>query len=143
MDAHQETDRRIAEMVRACYWDRDINCARTPLYCMRRLFDLPLDPQLDHAAIGLNGAGRMGCQCGLLEGALLFLGIHASSLGKTEKEVCAVCGRYTAAFQKHFGGIDCRMLRPGGFQKGDPPHLCEGLTVEAVRLLHDFVAALR
>lgn len=143
MDAHQETDRRIAEMVRACYWDRDINCARTTLYCMSRLFDLPLDPQLDRAAIGLNGAGRMGCQCGLLEGALLFLGIHASSLGKTEKEVCAVCGRYTAAFQKHFGGIDCRMLRPGGLQKGDPPHLCEGLTVEAVRLLHDFVTALR
>ena len=94
MDAHQETDRRIAEMVRACYWDRDINCARTTLYCMSRLFDLPLDPQLDRAAIGLNGAGRMGCQCGLLEGALLFLGIHASFLGKTEKEVCAVCGRY-------------------------------------------------
>ena len=41
MDAHQETDRRIAEMVRACYWDRDINCARTTLYCMSRLFDLP------------------------------------------------------------------------------------------------------
>ena len=82
MDAHQETDRRIAEMVRACYWDRDINCARTTLYCMSRLFDLPLDPQLDRAAIGLNGAGRMGCQCGLLEGALLFLGIHASFLGK-------------------------------------------------------------
>lgn len=85
----------------------------------------------------------MGCQCGLLEGALLFLGVHASSLGKTEKEVCAVCGRYAAAFQERFGGVDCRVLRPGGFQKSDPPHLCEGLTVEAVRLLHDFVAALR
>lgn len=84
---------------------------------MSRLFDLPLDPQLDRAAIGLNGAGRMGCQCGLLEGALLFLGIHASFLGKTEKEVCAVCGRYTAAFQKLSAGSIAGCCGPAAFRK--------------------------
>lgn len=139
MDAQRE----IAELVHSCYWDRDINCARTTLYCMSRLFNQPLDPQLDHAAIGLNGAGRMGCQCGLLEGGLLFLGIRAASLGRTDKEICSLCGRYAAAFRQRFGGVDCQTLRPGGFQKSDPPHLCEKLTVEAVRLLHAFVTDLR
>jgi len=77
---------------------------RITLYCMSRLFNQPLDPQLDHAAIGMNGAGRMGCQCGLLEGGLLVIGIRAASLGWADKEICALCGRY-AAFRQRFGGF--------------------------------------
>lgn len=139
MDAHEQ----ITAWVHHCYWDKDINCARTTLFCLSELCRLPLHTQISQAAVGLNGAGRTGGQCGLLEGALLFLGIRGAASGKTDKEIVSLCGQYASAFRQRFGGTDCRELRPGGFRKGDPPHRCEGITVDATCFAWDFVRALK
>lgn len=134
---------RIPVLVRHCYWDMDINCARTTLYCLEQCLGLPLNPQIFQAAAGMHGAGRMGGQCGLLEGALLFLGVYGAALGRTDKEIVSLCGEYATAFTQRFGSMTCRDLRPGGFRRSDPPHLCEDLSVEAVCLIYDFAASLR
>lgn len=139
MDAREQ----ITAWVHHCYWGRDINCARTTLFCLSELCRLPLHPLISQAAVGLNGAGRTGGQCGLLEGALLFLGILGAASGKTDKETVRLCGQYATAFQQRFGGTDCRELRPGGFRKDDPPHRCEAITVDATCFAWDFVRALK
>lgn len=139
MDACEQ----ITAWVHHCYWDKDFNCARTTLFCLSELCRLPLHPQISQAAVGLNGAGRTGAQCGLLEGALLFLGLLGASLGKTDEETVSLCGQYATAFQQRFGGTNCRELRPGGFRKDDPPHRCEGVTVDATCFAWDFVRALK
>lgn len=126
------SEEHIAELVRHCYWEKDINCARTMLHCLSELRSLPLDPQLSVAAIGMNGAGRFRGQCGLVEGVLMFLGVSGAEKNVPVDEIVRRCGVFAAAFQERFGSISCRDLRPNGFRPDDPPHYCEKLTLEAV-----------
>lgn len=121
------------------YHINDINCARTTLICLSEELGVELAPQVQHAAIGMHGAGRFRAQCGLVEGALMFIGVYGSLLGKTDKEISALCYRYAEEFTARFGSLLCRELRPGGFQPSDPPHACEGLTVDTVLFAMDFM----
>ena len=65
----------ISKRVHELYWEKDINCARTALLCLSELFEIPLAPQTIQSAAGLHGAGGYRAQCGLVEGALMFIGI--------------------------------------------------------------------
>lgn len=122
----------IKSRVHTLYWNHDLNCAKTTLICLSEHFGITLDPQILNAATGMNGGGRVGGQCGLVEGALMFIGILGHARGMSEKEIVDHCGRFSQAFVDKFGSMLCRDLRPGGFQKSDPPHLCENLTVGSI-----------
>lgn len=137
------TQERILEMVHHCYWDKNANCAQTTLYCLEQLTEQPVHPLLFQATVGCHGAGDKGGQCGLMEGAMLFLGLYGATLGKTDAEIVDICSRYASLFKRNFSSLACRDLRPGGFRDDDPPHLCERFTVRAVTCLHDFVTRLK
>lgn len=126
----------IARRVHELYWNHDFNCARTMLYCLAEAFDLSIHPQLWQAAAGMHGAGGWRAQCGLVEGALLFMGVHYAQSGVQDRDIAQACRTFAAAFTDRFASLTCRDLRPGGFQKSDPPHMCETLTVDAI----DFTA---
>lgn len=126
----------IKNRVHELYWENDMNCARTMLVCLSELFKTPLEKQLMYAAVGLHGAGGYRAQCGLVEGALLFIGIYYNSLGKTEQETVSACFDYAAAFEKNFGSLKCFDLRPTGFSQNDPPHMCENITSDAVEFTY-------
>ena len=126
----------IARRVHVLYWDRNVNCARATLVCLSELFGVELHPQVWQAAVGMHGAGLFRAQCGLVEGALLFMGIHYAGHGVPDKDIVAVCRRFAEAFSARFSSLTCRDLRPGGFTRNDPPHVCECLTVDAI----DFTA---
>ena len=66
--------------VHELYWKKDCNCAKTMLLCLCEHFCIPLQEQTLHAATGMHGAGRFRAQCGLVEGALMFIGIAGRSL---------------------------------------------------------------
>jgi hypothetical protein len=36
-------------------------------------------------------------------------------------------------FEKQFGSLSCRELRPEGFSSDNPPHICEDLSRRAIR----------
>ena len=118
--------------VHELYWEKDCNCAKTMLLCLCEHFCVSLQEQTLHAATGMHGAGRFRAQCGLVEGALMFIGIAGAACGLSDKETAARCYRFAEAFTARFGSLACRDLRPGGFQPSDPPHACEALTGEAV-----------
>ena len=121
------------------YHVHDINCARTTLHCLSEDMGVELAPQVLHAAVGMHGAGRFRAQCGLVEGALMFIGILGVQQGKTDKEIAALCFRYAEEFTARFGSLLCRELRPGGFQPTDPPHACEGLTLDTTLFAAEFM----
>lgn len=129
----------IARRVHDLYWNRDLNCARSMLYCLAEAFDLSLHPQLWRAAVGMHGAGGFQAQCGLVEGALLFMGVYYAEQGVSDKDIARVCRSFAAAFTGRFASLTCRDLRPGGFQKSDPPHRCEALTVDAIDFTAGFI----
>jgi len=129
----------IEEHVHHLYWDHDINCARTTLMYLAQYFKIPLNDQTLQAAIGMHGGGGFGAQCGLEEGALMFLGLYGARKGMSDASVSRLCFAYAQAFTVAFSSLQCSVLRPQGFQESNPPHICEGLTVRAIAFTRDFI----
>ncbi len=129
----------IEDAVHRHYWENDFNCARTTMKILSKIFDYKIRSQLDNAAIGMHGAGRYGAQCGLVEGTLLFLGCYLKDRGYPDEEIERQCYTFARSFEKEFGSLLCRALRPIGFSPDNPPHACEELTVRAVEFSGSFI----
>ena len=129
----------IRQRVKTYYWEDDLNCATTTLKILSEQFGVELAPQVIDSALGMHGAGKYGAQCGLVEGTLMFLGI----IGRTEKipdaSIVEACQTFARQFEQQFSSLLCRALRPEGFHPGNPPHLCEKLTCEAIGFNVEFV----
>jgi C_GCAxxG_C_C family probable redox protein len=109
------------------------------LICLIELYNIPIQKQTLNSAIGLHGAGGFRAQCGLVEGALMFIGIYFSNKGKSEDVITSICYQYADEFIKRFHSLTCYDLRPNGFNEDDPPHACEELTCAAIEFASNFV----
>ena len=130
----------IAGRVHEHYWNHDDTCAFTTLSILSRLFATPLESQVLNAALGMWGAGGHRAQCGLVEGALMFVGILGSRKGLDRDRISGLCRGYAKAFEQRFGSLSCRQLRPEGFSPDNPPHICEDLSVRAINFAADYIA---
>jgi hypothetical protein len=128
VDTHQVVRRRV----RNAYWRHNWNCAVTTLRILSEVFDISLDQQVLDGALGMHGAGGYRAQCGLVEGALVTIGILGKARGYDDDAVVEACYRFAKAFEHRFGSLLCRELRPEGFSPDNPPHLCEDLTRRAI-----------
>jgi hypothetical protein len=137
-----DTATLVLERVHEYYWRYDWNCAVTTLRVLAEVFEVPLTDQVTAAAVGMHGAGGYRAQCGLVEGALMFLGIIGQANGHPEKATIQACWDYAQQFEIRFGSLLCRELRPEGFGPDNPPHLCEALTRDAVSFDIQFVSDL-
>lgn len=129
----------IEKEVHHLYYDYDENCARTSLRCLAHLFSCPVGEDVLSAATGMHGAGYYRAQCGLVEGALMFIGLYGNRKGFDRDEIVELCHDFASEFEKMFSSLRCKELRPGGFNSDDPPHLCEGLSVKAIRFSYEFL----
>lgn len=118
--------------VHGLYWNDDLNCATTILITLSEIFQIDLGSQIIDAAIGMHGAGKYGAQCGLVEGSLMFIGIQGKEKGLEHVEIVTRCHDFAKEFEKEFGSLNCRDLRPQGFKPDNPPHLCEEITKKAI-----------
>ena len=128
----------IQQRVHDYYWQKDFNCANTTLAVLAEIFSVKLSAQTTSAAFGLN-AGRMGLQCGLVEGALMFIGIVGLEQKFDDASKHGLCQNFVLAFQRKFNAITCTELRPEGFSPENPPHLCEARTVQAIDFSANFI----
>jgi len=122
----------LNELIHSLYHDKDHNCAITTLICLGQEFGVEINQQVLDAAIVMNGAGRFRAQCGLVEGVLMFIGICGTERKMKNKDMMKIAYGFADAFTTRFGSLLCRDLRPGGFQKTDPKHMCEPLTLETI-----------
>ena len=134
-----EIKKFIKETVHKEYYGYDTNCATVTLICLSYIFEIILEEQLIDAASGMHGAGGYRAQCGLVEGSLMFLGIYGNKIGLRREEIIKHCFNYGKEFEENFGSLTCRELRPGGFNKEDPPHLCEDLTNKSILFTCEFI----
>ena len=124
------------------YWHEDINCATVTLKILSERCRIPLNSQVLDAAVGMHGAGEYGAQCGLVEGALMFLGIFGKAQGLKDVRIAEICKDFAKQFENRFGSLLCAVLRPQGFRPENPPHLCEHLTCEALAFDMQFIYSL-
>lgn len=122
----------VKNRVRRYFAEEDLNCATTALLIMSEYFDVAIDRQVLHAAVGMHGAGGYRAQCGIVEGTLMSIGILGKVRGIPEKNIVEFCADFANSFELEFTSLSCRDLRPGGFNDDDPPHLCEELTVRGI-----------
>lgn len=69
----------------------------------------------------------------------MFIGLYYSASGMDEKQVVEACYQFAKGFEQKFGSLRCRELRPGGFSKNDPPHLCESISCQAIEHAYLFI----
>ncbi len=136
---NEKIKNQIQDRVHKYYYDHDLNCARTSLYILSEIFEVELTSQVKDAAIGLHGAGGFRAQCGLVEGALMFIGIYFSDQNMNKDEIVSHCYDFGEAFSHEFGSLKCYNLRPQGFNIDDEPHMCEDLSWRAVCFTYDFI----
>ncbi len=129
----------INASVTNAYDVRDVNCAKATMLVLSEYFEYPLAEQVLQAGTAMNGAGRYQAQCGLVEGALMFMGIFFGGQGQCDDTVCVTARNFAGKFEQEFGSLSCRDLRPGGFQKGDPKHFCKPLTIKSINFVCDFI----
>ena len=134
-----KSDFSIEERVHNYYWNDDINCATTLLKTVSEIFQIELSQQVIDSAVGMHGAGKFGAQCGLVDGSLMLIGIIGRNKKLSDEITVKNCFRFAEEFQKKFGSLNCSTLRPEGFKPENPSHLCEGLTVEAIKFSADFI----
>jgi C_GCAxxG_C_C family probable redox protein len=132
-------DEYIKQRVSDSYWSEDINCATTMLNILSELHKINLDRQVINAAIGMHGAGGFGAQCGLVEGSLLLIGILGKEKELPTETIINLCYCFAQEFEEEFGSLLCKQLRPQGFKPDNPPHLCEGLTNQAVKFTAEYL----
>jgi C_GCAxxG_C_C family probable redox protein len=122
----------IEKRVHDYYWKDDINCAMCTLKVLAEIFSVDLNPQILDAAIGMNGAGKYRAQCGLVEGTLMLIGVLGKKKNIPYDDIKHLCYQFAERFEKEFGSLLCRDLRPDGFSPDNPPHLCEELTRKTI-----------
>ncbi|MCP4723580.1 MAG: C_GCAxxG_C_C family protein [bacterium] len=135
-------DKFIAEKVRHYYHVENIHCTHTTLNILSKLFDHKVNQQVMDAAEGMHGAGLYGAQCGLVEGAMMFIGLYGKSNGLTAEDIGSLCCEFANGFEEKLGSLVCRELRPEGFKPSNPPHLCEPRTNEAIKYAAEFIAEI-
>ena len=136
------TDKFIQKRVKNYYWNEDINCATASLKIFSEKFEIPLSDQVLNAALGMHGAGGYGAQCGLVEGALMFIGILGRDLNIPDDQIVTACSEFADQFENRFKSLLCNILRPESFALDNPPHLCEEFTCEAIEFSIDFISRL-
>ena len=134
-----KTDDFVRERITRYYRVDEVNCAVATLKILGERFDVDISPQVLDSAVGLNGAGQYRAQCGLVEGTVMFLGILGREKGMGKEDLEELCRTYAGEFEKRFGSLSCRVLRPEGFDPDNPPNICEPISIEAVCFDIEFV----
>lgn len=129
----------VMDRVTRYYREDEINCAVATLKILAEQFDVEVSDQVLDSAVGMNGAGQYRAQCGLVEGAVMFLGILGRKLGMSDDDIMELSREYASRFEKRFGSLSCRVLRPEGFDEDNPPHICEPLSIDAICFDIEFV----
>ena len=133
------TDALIENRVRECYRIHEYNCTITVFKILSEIYDITLPEQFYAGAIGMNGAGQYGAQCGLVEGMLIMIGVMEGANGSDKDKIMGLCRKFAESYEKRFGSLLCRELRPEGFGDHVPDHLCEKISIDAVKFMHQFI----
>ncbi len=130
----------VSSRVEKSYHDDEVPCVIATLRILSELFQLPIDKQVYESSWGFNGAGQYGAQCGLVEGTLMFIGLLSHREGLDKTKMWEACNEFAKSYEQKFGSLRCKELRPGGFNDGDPPHLCEPLSINSIIFSAEFIS---
>lgn len=111
------------------------------LKLLDEVYNIPLNLQVIDAAQGMNGAGKLGAQCGLVEGTLMFIGVWGRKRNFSYDKVQSLCKNYALLFEQRFNSLLCRQLKDRArIVALDPDHPCEELKISAISMAIDYLS---
>jgi hypothetical protein len=109
-----------------------LSCAQTMLVALASLHDTEIGSQLMDACSGLEGL-RSGC--GLIDAALLFIGLYFRKLGFAKERIRELCDRYALEFARQYTSDRCSEIR----RAVGATHGCGSLAVDAALFACRFI----
>lgn len=133
----------VKAKVSEAYRINDIPCTPTVLAILSEIFGIEINKQTIDASYCLSGGiGGYRAQCGLVNGAVMFIGIIGTNNGYDTDMTWKLCHDYAFEFEKRFGSLICRELRPEGFKEDNPPYLCENITIDSIVFSIQYIARM-
>lgn len=115
-------DNFIRDRVKHYFVEGDNNCAMTVLRVLGETFEMPISPEVLTAAGVMPGAGGVGGLCGLVTGALMFLGVWGGQHGYHRSQLKPTSQEFMQQVKQHLGSSLCCDLKPA---EGDCAPLAE------------------
>ncbi len=112
MIVNQNMQTLVQQCVATYFVSGDNNCAMTVLRVLSEVFETPVAPQVIDAAQCMPGAGGVDHLCGLISGALMFVGVWGGQHGLHRQVLRPLTSGFSQAVQERFGSLMCSNLRP-------------------------------
>ena len=100
----------LQEQVRLYFTSGKYNCTMTTLKVLTEVFEVPLHPQVLDAARMAPGAGGTGGLCGLVTGALMFVGLWDAQHRIPRDQLWPLTQGMMAEIRERFGSVQCEVL---------------------------------
>jgi C_GCAxxG_C_C family probable redox protein len=111
MDINMNMEPFVQQRVASYFVTGDNNCAMTVLRVLAEVFETPVTQQVIDAAQCLPGAGGVDHLCGLVSGALMFVGVWGGQQGLHRQLLRPLTSNFSQAVREHFGSLMCSDLR--------------------------------
>ncbi len=139
MNINADMETLVKERVATYFVSGDNNCAMTVLRVLSEVFETPVAQPVINAAQCMPGAGGVDHLCGLISGALMFVGVWGGQQGLHRSVLRPVTSGFSQAVQERFSSLMCSDLRPAdgcgplavAFLTFAIPYLGSRLNVEA------------
>ena len=104
-------EKLIEQRIETLFLTGENNCAMAVLRVLSEVFETPIEAQVIDAAQCMPGAGGVKHLCGLVAGALMFVGVWGAQQGLHRRALSPITRGLSEAIQQKFGSLDCRDLR--------------------------------
>lgn len=141
MHSNSTTETLVQQRVATYFVTGENNCAMTVLRVLGEVFEMPVTQPVIDAAQCMPGAGGVDHLCGLVAGALMFVGVWGGQQGLHRAVLRPVTSGFSQAVAERFGSLMCSDLRPAdgcgplavAFLTFAIPYLESHLNVEALK----------
>ncbi len=141
MKVNSTMETLIEQRVAAYFVSGENNCAMTVLRVLTEVFETPVAQPVIDAAQCMPGAGGVDHLCGLVSGALMFVGVWGGQHGLHRSVLRPVTSGFSQAVRERFGSLMCSDLRLAdgcgplavAFLTFTIPYLRSRLNVEALK----------
>ncbi|MGC9394853.1 MAG: C-GCAxxG-C-C family (seleno)protein [Anaerolineae bacterium] len=112
MNVNDNLETFIQQRVTTYFATGDNNCAMTVLHVLSEVFETQVVQQVIDAAQCMPGAGGVEHLCGLISGALMFVGVWGAQNGLHRQMLRPLTSSFSQAVEERFGSLLCSDLRP-------------------------------
>jgi len=112
MKINNDLETLVQQRVATHFVTGENNCAMTVLRVLAEVFETPVAQPVIDAAQCMPGAGGVDHLCGLISGALMFVGVWGGQHGLHRQTLRPLTSSFSQAVQERFGSLMCSDLRP-------------------------------